>query len=121
MFAEHSWYLRNALVRANYKNSAQGIDYAPEFLERFFRNMLLGEEWELKNRYLVINPPEDYKEQPRHSTHTSALSSTQDKNNSTQEKGKKYPRKDNRSYTKHTNYHKGTAGREGWDYSWRLE
>ena len=65
MFAEHSWYFRNALVRANYKNSAQGIDYAPEFLERFFRNMLLGEQWVLKNRYLVINPPEEFKEQPR--------------------------------------------------------
>lgn len=27
MFANHSWYFRNALVRANYKNSALGIDY----------------------------------------------------------------------------------------------
>lgn len=65
MFAEHSWYFRNALVRANYKNSAQGIDYDHVYLERFLRNMLLGEQWVLKNRYLVINPPEEFKEQPR--------------------------------------------------------
>lgn len=65
MFAEHSWYFRNALVRANYKNSALGIDYDQVFLERFLRNMLLGEQWVLKNRYLVINPPQEFKVQPR--------------------------------------------------------
>lgn len=65
MFAEHSWYFCNALVRANYKNSALGIDYDQVFLERFLRNMLLGEQWVLKNRYLVINPPQEFKVQPR--------------------------------------------------------
>lgn len=65
MFADHSWYFRNALVRANYKNSALGIDYEYKYLERFFRNMFLGEQWELKNRYLIINPPEEFKVQPR--------------------------------------------------------
>lgn len=65
MFAEHSWYFRNALVRANYKNSALGIDYDQVFLERFLRNMLLGEQWVLKNRYLVVNPPQEFKVQPR--------------------------------------------------------
>ena len=65
MFARHSWYFRNALVRANYRNVAQGIDYSPIYLERFFRNLLMGEQWELKSRYLVINPPKDYAEQPR--------------------------------------------------------
>ena len=43
MFAKHSWYFRNALVRANYHNVAKGIDYTPVYLERFFRNLLLGE------------------------------------------------------------------------------
>ena len=52
LFALNSWYFRNALVRANYK-SAQ-VDYEPVFLERFFRNLLLGERWELRNRYLLI-------------------------------------------------------------------
>ena len=63
LFAEHSWYFRNALVRANYKNARQGIDYSPVYLERFFRNLLLGERWELKNRYLHIHPSEDWREQ----------------------------------------------------------
>lgn len=47
MFAHHSWYFRNALVRANYKNSALGIDYDYQYLELFFRNLLLGEDNEL--------------------------------------------------------------------------
>lgn len=37
----------------------------PKYLERFFCNMLLGEQWVLKNRYLVLNPPTEYSEQPR--------------------------------------------------------
>lgn len=65
MFARHSWYFRNALVRANYRNVALDVDYSPVYLERFFRNLLLGEQWELKNRYLVINPPEEYATQPQ--------------------------------------------------------
>lgn len=65
MFAAHSWYFRNALVRANYKNVVQGINYEPVYLKRFFRNLLLGEQWDLKSRYLVINPPAEYAVQPR--------------------------------------------------------
>jgi hypothetical protein len=64
MFALHSWYFRNALVRANYKNAVKGIDYSPIYLERFFRNLLLGEKWDLRNRYLHIHPTEDWKVQP---------------------------------------------------------
>ena len=59
MFAQHSWYFRNALVRANYRNAVEEIDYAPEYLERFFRNLLLGEQWDLRNRYLHIHPSEN--------------------------------------------------------------
>lgn len=47
-FAKHSWYFRNALVRANYTNMNT------EYLEKFFRNLLLGEANELKNRYCHI-------------------------------------------------------------------
>lgn len=75
MFADHSWYFRNALVRANYKNYALGVDYEYAYLERFFRNMLIGEQWDLKNRYLVINPPAEYQEQPRLGTPTSTPTS----------------------------------------------
>ena len=60
LFAENSWYFRNALVRANYKNVVKGIDYTPVYLERFFRNLLLGEKNELRNRYLLINLPEEW-------------------------------------------------------------
>ena len=61
MFEQHSWYFRNALVRANYRNLAKGISYEPIFLVRFFRNLLLGENNVLKNRYMIINPPEEWK------------------------------------------------------------
>lgn len=64
MFAQHSWYFRNALVRANYRNAVEGIDYAPEYLERFFRNLLLGEQWDLRNRYLHIHPTDEWSIQP---------------------------------------------------------
>jgi len=64
LFAKHSWYFRNALVRANYKNAVKGIDYSPIYLERFFRNLLLGEQWDLRNRYLHIHPTEEWCVQP---------------------------------------------------------
>ena len=57
IFAKNSWYFRNALVRANYKNVAKGIQQEPEYLEKFFRNLLMGEHNELRNRYLHV----DYK------------------------------------------------------------
>ena len=76
MFERHSWYFRNALVRANYRNVRKGINAEPLFLVRFFRNLLLGEMNELKNRYMVINPPEEWKmpeseqEENKHRTST---------------------------------------------------
>lgn len=65
MFAKHSWYFRNALVRANYRNINKDIEYSPIYLVRFFRNLLLKDSWVLKNRYLHIRPTDDWKEQPR--------------------------------------------------------
>ena len=64
LFEQHSWYFRNALVRANYKNAVKGIDYSPIYLERFFRNLLLGEQWDLRNRYLHIHPSAEWRVQP---------------------------------------------------------
>lgn len=63
-FARHSWYFRNALVRANYKNAIKGIDYTLICLEHFFRNLLLGERWDLRNRYLHIHATDEWKVQP---------------------------------------------------------
>ena len=61
LFNIYSWYFRNALVRANYRNVQKGINAEPLFLVRFFRNLLLGETNELKNRYMLINGPEEWK------------------------------------------------------------
>ena len=60
LFAAHSWYFRNALVRANYRNYQKKIEPDFHFLEQFFRNLLLGEQDELKNRYLLIQLPENF-------------------------------------------------------------
>ena len=60
LFERHSWYFRNALVRANYRNLNKGISYEPLFLVRFFRNLLLGENNTLKNRYMMIDGPEEW-------------------------------------------------------------
>ena len=60
LFAAHSWYFRNALVRANYRNYQKKVEPDFHFLEQFFRNLLLGEQDELKNRYLLIPLPENF-------------------------------------------------------------
>ena len=54
-FAEHAWYFRNALVRANYNNLPQGICETKEYLVLFLRNLLLDEQNELRNRYLHVD------------------------------------------------------------------
>ena len=54
LFAEHSWYFRNALVRANYNNHALNIHATNEFLLRFLENLLLGENHLLKNREMHV-------------------------------------------------------------------
>lgn len=86
MFAQHSWYFRNALVRANYRNAVEGIDYAPEYLERFFRNLLLGEQWDLRNRYLHIHPSEECRVQPNLSPSVKTVEKTVEKTTRTVEK-----------------------------------
>ena len=55
LFATNSWYFRNALVRANYSNLQEGITETIVFLERFFRNMLLGETTPLRNREMHLD------------------------------------------------------------------
>ncbi len=55
LFAENSWYFRNALVRANYNNIKDGVYETTEFLEKFLRNLLLDEKNELHNREMHIS------------------------------------------------------------------
>ena len=79
LFAKHAWYFRNALVRACYKSARYGIDYSPQYLERFFRNLLFGEQWDLRSRYLYINPPEEWQNQPYGADATTNTKQAQDK------------------------------------------
>lgn len=54
MFARYSWYFRNSLVRANYNNIQKKIYETTEYLEKFLRNLLLGEKNELHNRAMHV-------------------------------------------------------------------
>ena len=54
MFAENSWYFRNALVRANYNDHKKGVFSTIEYLNRFLGNLLLDEKNILRNREMLI-------------------------------------------------------------------
>jgi predicted HTH transcriptional regulator len=54
LFAEDSWYFRNALVRANYEDLSRGIHKTEKFLIQFLSNLLLKGNYFLKNRELHI-------------------------------------------------------------------
>lgn len=75
LFANNSWYFRNALVRANYRNPSKGIEPDKSFLVLFFRNLMLGEQNELKNRYMLIgnSDADNTHTSTRTSTHTSMM------------------------------------------------
>lgn len=55
VFAKHSWYFRNSLVRANYANYKNKIFEDYSFLEKFFSNLIFEENYELKNRYTHVD------------------------------------------------------------------
>lgn len=55
VFADNSWYFRNSLVRANYKNFEKKVFEDTSFLEKFFYNLLTEGKYELKNRYAHID------------------------------------------------------------------
>ena len=75
-FEKNSWYFRNALVRANYQNLQKGIYKETIHLERFFRNLLMGEDNVLMNRYLHVKAKELLDGDTHTSTHTRAHTST---------------------------------------------
>ena len=54
LFAEKSWFFRNALVRANYENVRLQVEKTQLPLEEFFKVLLFGYELELKNRFLRV-------------------------------------------------------------------
>ena len=53
-FANHSWFFRNALVRAQYENIPKGIHRTYEPLERFMNYAVFGIPADLRNRTLHI-------------------------------------------------------------------
>ena len=55
VFAKNSWYYRNSLVRANYSNNEKNIIENTIFLERFYTNLLVDSEYNLKNEYTHID------------------------------------------------------------------
>lgn len=65
LFAENSWYFRNALVRANYEDLSKGIHKTDIYLIRFLSNLLLKGDYRLQNRemhihyYNTVNPQND--------------------------------------------------------------
>ena len=59
VFADNSWYFRNSLVRANYKNFEKNIFEDISYLEKFFYNLLTGSNNKLKNRYTHIDYIQD--------------------------------------------------------------
>ena len=55
IFAEHAWYFRNALVRANYTDLKNGVHETTEYLELFLKNLLLNEKNEMHNRTMHVS------------------------------------------------------------------
>lgn len=54
LFSNHSWYFRNALVRANYEDLSKRIYRTEKFLIRFLSNLLLKGNYSLKNREMHV-------------------------------------------------------------------
>ena len=55
LFANHAWYFRNALVRANYEDLSQGIHKTDKYLFQFLSNLLLNQNHPLRNREMHIH------------------------------------------------------------------
>ena len=68
MFRDNSWYFRNALVRANYAYCERDVKRDWSYIEKFFRNLLLGEKNEMKSRYLLIGLTDEDKQKIRELT-----------------------------------------------------
>ncbi len=55
VFADNSWYFRNALVRANYNDLQNNIHATTVFLEQFIENLLTDANHDLKKRYMHVD------------------------------------------------------------------
>ena len=63
IFRQHSWFFRNALARANYSNSMAKIEKDSTHLYHFFKNLLAGTDYTLKNRDILVLPPDGWQQQ----------------------------------------------------------
>lgn len=54
MFKDYSQYFRNALVRANFADYKNGITETSQYLETFYKNLLAGGGFRLRNRDLIL-------------------------------------------------------------------
>lgn len=70
VFSEKSWYFRNSLVRANYRNIPRKIFEDTSYLEKFFYNLLANTNYELKNRYTHIDYLQENNEETIHENYT---------------------------------------------------
>ena len=68
MFEKHAKYFRNALVRANYQNMDKDVFYTYEYLNKFFGNLLLGENNLLDNREMQIKEDTTTQKTPQKTT-----------------------------------------------------
>ena len=59
-FVTPKHHIYNTRARTRERNTRTTAVY----LERFFRNLLLGEKWDLRNRFLHINVSDEWKVQP---------------------------------------------------------
>jgi hypothetical protein len=69
--AEKVWKEREYLLYLQSRNEYLIKPVETLLPERFFRNLLLGEKWDLRNRYLHINPSKEWSKQPNFATRTS--------------------------------------------------
>lgn len=56
LFADNSWYFRNALVRSNYEDLANGVHKTDSYLIRFLSEFIDANNDEFKNREMQIIP-----------------------------------------------------------------
>lgn len=68
LFAKNALYFRNALVRAAASNVAEGVYADRIYLDRFFGNLLLGENHVLKNRDLHMHATQNATLKPENAT-----------------------------------------------------
>ena len=80
LFAKHSLYFRNALVRANYEDLYKRIYKTDLYIIQFLSNLLLNENNDLKNRYLHINSENNVVNDPVNSQNSGVLSGVNSQN-----------------------------------------